>query len=130
MADTVKNFQIRAPADSVRSVDSGSIRIKCHMKWDSGMPEKRAQAFSRAQKYVDQECIRRMTDGELHPVRSGTLKRSATFGTTIGSGRIIQSTPYARRQYYEHKEKNQWFGRMVNRDKDVILEGARRFAGR
>ena len=51
----------------------------------------------------------------------------ATLGTVIGSGEINQIAPYARRQYYEHKEKSYWFERMKNRHKDSILKGAAQY---
>lgn len=126
MADTVKSFKIKKPNDSVRIMDNGTLKLKCRLEWASDMPGKRADGLSRAQKFVDQECIRRMERDT--PFRSGVLRRSAAMGTVIGSGMIRQATPYARRQYYEHKEKSRWFERMKNRDKDVILEGARRIA--
>ena len=53
------------------------------------------------------------------PRRTGVLIKSATLGTVIGSGEINQIAPYARRQYYEHKEKSYWFERMKNRHKAV-----------
>ena len=63
-------------------------------------------------------------DGSETPRRTGVLIKSAALGTVIGSGEINQITPYARRQYYEHKEKSRWFERMKNRHKDSILKGA------
>ena len=60
------------------------------------------------------------------PRRTGALIKSAMLGTVIGSGEINQIAPYARRQYYEHKDKNQWFERMKNRHKDSILKGAQK----
>lgn len=52
----------------------------------------------KVQKFIDSECIRRMKP--YTPFLSGTLERSATIGTVIGSGTIIQKTPYAHYQYY------------------------------
>lgn len=40
------------------------------------------------QKYIDQECIRQMAP--YTPFLSGTLERSATAGSVIGSGKIVQ----------------------------------------
>lgn len=54
--------------------------------------------FSRAQAYIDQACIRYMD--KYTPMRTGTLKRSATLGTRIGSGRIEYASPCARYLYY------------------------------
>lgn len=52
----------------------------------------------RVQKYIDSECIRLMKP--YTPMLSGVLIKSATLGTTIGSGEIVQIAPYARYQYY------------------------------
>lgn len=94
------------------------------LKWSPGFGARMTKTFDKKQAFIDQECIRLM--GPMTPKRSGALIRAATLGTAIGTGKIIQSTPYARRQYYEHKEKPQWFERMKNRHKNQILEGARR----
>ena len=61
------------------------------------------------------------------PRRTGMLIKSATLGTVIGSGEVDQIAPYARRQYYEHKEKSYWFERMKNRHRDSILRGAAQY---
>ena len=94
------------------------------LQWYPGFGSRMTAVFNKKQAYVDSEVIRMM--GPITPRRSGALIRSATIGTTIGSGKIIQSTPYARRQYYEHKEKNKWFEKTKNRYKNQILEGARK----
>ena len=56
--------------------------------------------------------------------------KSATLGTVIGSGSIEYLTPYARRQYYEHKSRARWFETMKASKKDVIREGAEKLAAR
>lgn len=94
------------------------------LKWSPGFGAEATQSFDRKQAFIDSEVIRLM--GPMTPRRSGALIRASSIGTAIGTGKIIQSTPYARRQYYEHKTKSQWFERMKNRHKDQILEGARR----
>lgn len=55
-------------------------------------------ASNEVQKVIDSECIRLMAP--YTPNLNGVLIDSATTHTVIGSGRIIQSTPYARYQYY------------------------------
>ena len=47
--------------------------------------------------------------------------KSATLGTVIGSGSIEYLTPYARRQYYEHKSKARWFEKMKASNKEALL---------
>jgi hypothetical protein len=54
--------------------------------------------FGKAQRFIDQECIRLMAP--YTPYRAGILEKSATLGTKIGSGEINQVSPYARFQYY------------------------------
>ena len=89
------------------------------------------------QKYIDNECIKLMAP--LTPMQKengGTLIGAATRGTIIGSGRIVQQTPYARRWYYEpanfngkpHRG-NRWFHRMKADNLSAILQGAARLAG-
>lgn len=110
--------KIYQPADKVMEVEGMRIR----MKFSNSFSKNRSIQFDRKQAFVDSECIRRMAPDT--PRLSGKLIKSATLGTAIGSGEIHQNTPYARRQYYEHKEKSHWFERMKNRDKDSILKGA------
>lgn len=66
----------------------------------------------------------------LTPRRTGMMIKSATLGTVIGSGSIEYLTPYARRQYYEHKTKARWFEKMKASNKEAILKGAEQIAGR
>lgn len=68
------------------------------------------------QKYIDQECIRRMRP--YTPFLSGALIKSATIGTVIGSGTIKQNTPYARYQYY-----GEVYGPNIPIIKGGVLEG-------
>ena len=95
------------------------------LEWKPGFETGMENGFERAQEFVDSECIRRMNPET--PRRTGMLIKSATLGTVIGSGEIDQIAPYARRQYYEHKEKSYWFERMKNRHKDSILKGAAKY---
>jgi len=55
----------------------------------------------RVQKFIDNECIKQMDP--YTPNRDGFLIGAARIGTVIGSGEIVQSTPYARYQYYGEK---------------------------
>lgn len=65
------------------------------IKWD---PQAVRERLSKAQKFIDSECIRQMKP--YTPFRTGMLERSATLGTVIGSGRIVYTSHYARYQYY------------------------------
>ena len=87
------------------------------------------------QKYIDSETIRLMDP--YTPFRQGTLKNAPSGQSTIGTGRIIQQTPYARRLYYNpqynfNEAPNRgafWFERMKNASKNDILKGAAKIVG-
>lgn len=123
-----RTIKITSPRGSVvtRQTKSGSVRAE--IVWNSGFARKKGQAFESAQEFVDSECIRCMEP--LTPRRTRMMIKSAKLGTVIGSGNIEYLAPYARRQYYEHKEKAHWFETMKASKKDVILKGAEEIAGR
>lgn len=93
----------------------------------------------KVQKFIDSEVIRCMDP--FTPFRSGTLKKSATLGTVIGSGLIKYVAPYARRNYYENagrgtegtqnggRRGRKWFERMKPVYLSTILSGAAKIAG-
>ena len=115
---------IKQPQGEIITYKTSEGKTIARLTWSNGFKEKYTQSFDKKQAYVDQECIRRMAPET--PRRSGVLIKSATLGTKIGEGEIHQIAPYARRQYYEHKEKSYWFERMKNRHKDSILKGAQK----
>ena len=110
------------PQGSITTFTNKNGTVIARLDWNEGFKREYTESFNRKQAYVDQECIRRMAPET--PRRTGVLIKSATLGTAIGNGEIHQISPYARRQYYEHKEKSYWFERMKNRHKDSILKGA------
>lgn len=115
---------IEQPQGKIITCKTSAGNVIAKIVWNSDFKNRRSQSFEKKQAYVDQECIRRMAPET--PRRTGVLIKSATLGTRIGSGEINQIAPYARRQYYEHKEKNMWFERMKNRHKEAILKGAQK----
>lgn len=119
-----RNIKIDTPQGFISTYVTSAGKVTARLDWNDGFKEKYTSSFDKKQAFVDNECIRRMTPET--PRRTGVLIKSATLGTSIGSGEINQIAPYARRQYYEHKEKNQWFERMKNRHKDSILKGAQK----
>lgn len=129
MAKGKKKFEIKTPRGTISTytVKKGSMqgRVISRLVWAPGFKPDKKKGFENAQAFVDSECIRRMNPET--PRRTGMLIKSATLGTVIGSGEIDQIAPYARRQYYEHKEKSYWFERMKNRNKDSILKGAAKY---
>lgn len=122
MAKGKKKFKIETSRGSIYTQASGGGKVSAKLEWNPGFKPSMESGFANAQSFVDSECLRRMASET--PKRTGVLIKSATLGTVIGSGEINQIAPYARRQYYEHKEKSQWFERMKNRHKDSILKGA------
>ena len=118
-----RKFDIQTPRGTVFTTGGKNGKVTAKLEWNPGFGPQESRRFEKRQRFVDQECIRRMAPET--PRRTGMLIKSATLGTVIGSGEINQIAPYARRQYYEHKEKSYWFERMKNRPKDSILKGAR-----
>lgn len=122
-----KDFKIVNPRGCVCTSNSKNGKVIAKLKWNSGFAPKKKKDFTRAQEFVDSECIRYMNP--LTPRLTGAMIKSATLGTVIGSGEIEYLAPYARRQYYEHKDKSRWFESMKAQHKDAILKGAERIAG-
>lgn len=119
-----KNIIIDTPRGTISTYQTKEGKLFAKLDWDSRFRPDKEKVFKNMQTFIDQECIRRMVP--LTPRRTGVLIKSATLGTTIGSGEIHQIAPYARRQYYEHKKNSYWFERMKNRHKDSILKGAQK----
>lgn len=125
MAKGKKQFKIETPKGAVYTQTLRNGKTKAELEWKPGFAPKKKEDFTKAQEFVDSECIRKMNPDT--PRRTGVLVKSATLGTAIGSGEINQIAPYARKQYYGHKRNSYWFERMKNRDKDTILRGAANF---
>lgn len=89
--------------------------------------------FQSAQVYVDSEVVRRMA--KYTPEKTRVLRNSPYAATRFGSGRIVQSTPYARRQYYMIGYRHRvggpfWFLTMKKSgDLKAILRGVRKITG-
>lgn len=122
-----KQFKISTPRGYVYTSVNKNGSVTAKLEWAPGFAKQKQQSFSNAQEFVDSECLRYMNP--LTPRLTGFMIKSATLGTVIGSGSIEYLAPYARRQYYEHKEKAKWFETMKASKKDVIMKGANRIAG-
>lgn len=89
----------------------------------------------RVQKVIDSEVMRRVDP--YTPKREGILISSIKDHTQIGSGKVGQKTPYARRLYYNKsynfsgapKRGAFWFERMKADQKTDILKTASDNAG-
>jgi hypothetical protein len=69
--------------------------------WHLNPDKKLQKIIKERQKILDNAVLRYMSP--YVPFRTGVLDKSATIHTKIGSGLIIQSTPYARYLYYGKK---------------------------
>ena len=123
-----KNFSITTPRGSITTVQTANGTMTAKLERNPSFARTKSESFSKAQEFVDSECLRYMNP--LTPRRTGAMIKSATLGTVIGSGAIDYLTPYARRQYYEHKSKARWFEKMKASNKEAILKGAEQIAGR
>lgn len=93
------------------------------------------ETAGRVQKVIDSEVIRKVDP--YTPRREGVLIHSGPLHTKLGSGNVIQATPYARRLYYNpHYNFNEaprrgafWFDRMKANHRDEILRTAAAEAG-
>ena len=120
-------FQISTPRGTLYQTKGQNGTVKARLEWNPEFGQKKAQAFSKAQEFIDSECLRYCDP--LTPRRTGYLIKSGQLGTVIGSGELNYLAPYARRQYYEHKTKARWFETMKASHKDAIREGAEKLAG-
>lgn len=121
-----RDIKIASPRGYIYTTTSAAGTVTMRLKWAQGFVPKKKTAFTRAQEFVDSECLRYMNP--LTPRRTGLMIKSGTLGTVIGSGSIEYLAPYARRQYYEHKEKSRWFETMKASKKEAIMKGANKIA--
>ena len=111
---------------------TGSNGLSCDLVWATDFESRKKAAFTSKQKYVDSEVLRLCSPKV--PRRTGTLDRSGTLGTEIGSGEVRYVTPYARVQYYntaltrpyDHNRGAKWFERMKAESLKDILDGAKK----
>ncbi len=100
------------------------------LQWNPEFDRQRTQQFSRKQKFVDSEVLRRCSPRV--PFQTGMLDKSGTLGTVIGSGEVKYIAPYAAHQYYNTSQSRsydarrggKWFERMKAEEKEDILRGA------
>lgn len=120
-----KKFVIQTPRGAIYTTKTKNGTVTAKLEWTPGYAQKKAKDFTKAQEFVDSECIRYMNP--LTPRLTGLLIKSVTLGTVIGSGKILYLAPHARRQYYKHKTKKKWFETMKAGHKETIRKGAARF---
>lgn len=120
---------IEQPSESsFQGANGGS----CRLSWSADFPTRMNKLMTEKQKIIDSEVLRLCSP--MVPHRTGTLERSGTLGTVIGSGEVKYIAPYARAQYYntatsrsyDPRRGGKWFERMKTTNKDHIkklLEG-------
>ncbi len=119
---------ITVPQGTIVSTNSGNAKLT----WNADFATKRNANFSQKQKFVDSEVLRRCSPRV--PFRTGMLEKSGTLGTTIGSGEVNYTAPYAAKQYYDTADTRSydanrgahWFERMKVAEKEDILNGAKK----
>jgi hypothetical protein len=103
-------------------IDLTPVEIRTHtvdmrIVFDSQLPEQLTALIgpdSPVQQFIDHEILR--TIEQYVPKLTGTLIRSATEHTVIGSGLIKWVTPYARFQYFKNPGPPRPTGEIRGRD--------------
>lgn len=93
-----RRVYVETPRGRIVEVRHRDGTISMALKWNPGFSTKENKKYDTVQGYVDNAVIHYMR--RYTPIRNGILYKSATLGTTIGSGTIKQVAPYARFQYY------------------------------
>ncbi|MBP3328820.1 MAG: hypothetical protein J6L91_07925 [Clostridia bacterium] len=86
--------KIKQPLNT--TVFNGELGLK--IKWNPKYADNMNERMRYVQSVIDNEVLKHMKP--YIPRVTGTLMESATWGTVIGSGKIIQEQPYARYLYY------------------------------
>lgn len=101
---------------------------RVQLVWNNGTANRLNSVLKDRQKVIDSEVLRLCSP--LIPFRTGTLERSGTTGTVIGSGEVRYTAPYARKQYYntaqtrsyDSRRGGKWFDRMKAANKAAIAK--------
>lgn len=117
---------IQTPPNQQIDFNGGSAVLQ----WAGNFAATRSAMLHRKQMVVDSEVLRYCSP--LIPFRTGTLTRSGTLHTVIGSGNVQYATPYARFQYYQTAQSRpydsrrgaKWFERMKTAHKKDIQRAA------
>lgn len=114
---------ITNPRGSIIQGKNGKVQII----WNAGCAPKMNDMLSKKQEIIDNEVLRRCSP--MVPKQTGTLERSGTLGTVIGSGEVQYIAPYARAQYYntsqtrsyDSRRGGMWFERMKTANRAALL---------
>lgn len=72
-----KEFRITTPRGSVFTSADANGSVTAKIEWAPGFAQRKAESFSKAQQFVDSECLRYMNP--LTPRRTGFLIKSGTL---------------------------------------------------
>lgn len=86
-----KNFVIQTPRGSIYTVKTANGTVTAKMEWNQGFSGRREAGFSKAQGFVDSECIRRMNPET--PRLTGVLIVSNPRNSNCILERLIRSHP-------------------------------------
>lgn len=121
---------IKQPLNIKISSANGSAELK----FKTTFAQKWNGKIKVAQKSIDNDVLR--LSEKYTPLLTGTLIKSGTLGTVIGSGTVSWIAPYAKRQYYRGRKPGTqqagslrgryWFERMKAVHKKEIIENAKR----
>lgn len=109
---------------------------KAKLEWNTTF-QRWPRNFSAAQSFVDSEVLR-LSEPYI-PLLTSMLIKSGILGTYIGSGLVEWIAPYAKAQYFSRRKPGSqtgplrgplWFERMKPVNRNRIVAGARRIAGR
>lgn len=71
-----KKFSITTPRGSVFTEVTANGSVQARLEWNPSFARTKAENFSKAQEFVDSECLRYMNP--LTPRRTGMMIKSAT----------------------------------------------------
>ena len=119
--------KVKTPKGWTINKKSGQASYKISFNFDSRLASRLNANFDKAQRYVDSEVLR-LSEPYI-PRLTGTLINSGYSSTSIGTGKVVWETPYARRRHFE-AGKNQtgirgphWVKRMMNNRGQEIVKG-------
>lgn len=110
--------------------------MKAEIYWKPGMGPTWGGRFTKAQYFVDSECLRGCEP--YIPLRTGMLIDTGLLATELGSGVLRWIAPYAHRQYYSKRKPGSltgplrgpfWFKRWKAVGWSAVVAGARKIAG-
>lgn len=87
-----KNFSITTPRGSVFTEVTANGSVQARLEWNPSFARTKAENFSKAQEFVDSECLRYMNP--LTPRRTGMMIKSATLNLLVGLAQgVVNALP-------------------------------------